>query len=107
MKRQLVAFLILLCSLASDFSWADERPNIVLVMADDHGYGGTGFTGHPFVKTPTEITFDLRENCCDHSAQTVAGSIKLFSLETKPARLAGPALRSSNRLEVSRPVSAR
>ncbi|MCL4163994.1 UNVERIFIED_CONTAM: hypothetical protein GTU68_045855, partial [Idotea baltica] len=21
-------------------------------MADDHGYGDTGFTGHPFVQTP-------------------------------------------------------
>ena len=31
---------------------AAERPHIILVMADDQGYGDAGFTGHPFVKTP-------------------------------------------------------
>lgn len=31
---------------------AAKAPNIVLVMADDQGYGDTGYTGHPFVKTP-------------------------------------------------------
>ncbi len=31
---------------------ASDLPNIILVMADDHGYGDTGFTGHPFVQTP-------------------------------------------------------
>ncbi len=29
------------------------RPNIVLVMADDQGWGETGYNGHPTVKTPT------------------------------------------------------
>ena len=29
-----------------------KQPHIVLVMADDHGYGDCGFTAHPFVRTP-------------------------------------------------------
>jgi arylsulfatase A-like enzyme len=29
-----------------------ERPSIVLVMADDHGWGDTEYNGHPVVKTP-------------------------------------------------------
>ena len=33
-------------------TFAKKQPHIVLVMADDHGYGDCGFTGHPFVQTP-------------------------------------------------------
>ncbi len=29
-----------------------SRPNIVLVMADDQGWGETGYNGHPHLKTP-------------------------------------------------------
>jgi arylsulfatase A-like enzyme len=31
---------------------AAERPNIILVMADDQGWGDTGYHGHPELKTP-------------------------------------------------------
>jgi len=30
-----------------------ERPNIILCMADDQGWGGVGYNGHPRLKTPT------------------------------------------------------
>ena len=31
---------------------ASARPNIVLMMADDQGWGETGYNGHPHVQTP-------------------------------------------------------
>lgn len=31
---------------------AGKNPNVILVMADDQGYGDAGFTGHPTLKTP-------------------------------------------------------
>lgn len=47
--------LLLLCLTLPDFAnvrAAADRPHIVLLMADDMGYGDAGFTGHPFVRTP-------------------------------------------------------
>lgn len=31
---------------------AQERPNIVLLMGDDHGWDEVAYNGHPYVKTP-------------------------------------------------------
>ncbi len=45
---------LLLCSLFPLHSAAAEaaRPNFVLVLADDQGYGDMGYTGHPHAITP-------------------------------------------------------
>lgn len=62
MKRSAPISGILLCVLgagcASDHTvegaaaGAAERPNMVLVMTDDQGYGDFGFAGNPVVQTP-------------------------------------------------------
>ena len=31
---------------------AQDRPNIILLMGDDHGWEETGYNGHPYLRTP-------------------------------------------------------
>jgi len=49
---RLFLFLLLglFCSSIADA--AQRRPNVVLVMADDQGWGQTGYNHHPILKTP-------------------------------------------------------
>lgn len=45
--------LLALCSLAcGPLLAAEARPNVILMMGDDHGWEETGYNGHPHVKTP-------------------------------------------------------
>jgi arylsulfatase A-like enzyme len=52
MKSQFALSVILLIVLSAGIANAAARPNIVLVMADDMGWGQTGYYNHPVLKTP-------------------------------------------------------
>jgi arylsulfatase A-like enzyme len=63
MRLALVALAILFSFTAT--STAADKPNIVLVMADDQGWGDMAYNGHPTLKTPnfdkaaaSGLTFD-------------------------------------------------
>ncbi|MEC8941735.1 MAG: sulfatase-like hydrolase/transferase, partial [Verrucomicrobiota bacterium] len=48
MRILLPAFFLLIAFIPCDA----QKPNIVLVMADDMGWGQTGYYNHPVLKTP-------------------------------------------------------
>lgn len=50
----LVTVLVIFASQGGELFAAKEspKPNIILVMADDQGWGDVGYNGHPFVQTP-------------------------------------------------------
>ncbi|NQZ57704.1 MAG: sulfatase-like hydrolase/transferase [Lentisphaeraceae bacterium] len=45
-------YLLLACTLLAVLLNASEKPNIILVMADDQGWGQTSYNNHPILKTP-------------------------------------------------------
>lgn len=52
MKKYVHLVLLLASALTVRAAESPARPNIVLVMADDQGWGDTGYNGHPELKTP-------------------------------------------------------
>jgi arylsulfatase A-like enzyme len=48
---RVIGLIGIVCALSS-FVSADQRPNIVLLMGDDHGWDETGYNGHPHLHTP-------------------------------------------------------
>ena len=52
MKPSSAFVAALLCVPSLGAAEPAKRPNVVLVMADDQGWGDTGYNGHPELKTP-------------------------------------------------------
>jgi len=52
MMKCLRIVLIAACLSVSWSALAAERPNFVMIMADDLGWGDVGYNGHPHLKTP-------------------------------------------------------
>ncbi len=47
-----IAMMFVLATLAAFVDRASARPNVILVMTDDQGYGDLGVHGNPFIRTP-------------------------------------------------------
>ncbi len=52
MKHHLLLFLALLATPLPAADLAGTRPNIILIITDDQGYGPIARHGHPWIKTP-------------------------------------------------------
>ncbi|MCK0134939.1 sulfatase-like hydrolase/transferase [Arenibacter sp. S6351L] len=52
MKGTVILFILIIGGFQVLSAQETQRPNIILVMSDDQGWGQTGYNNHPILKTP-------------------------------------------------------
>lgn len=52
LTQTLLSLLFLLLIMCMRVAIAQDRPNVILIMTDDQGYGDMGFYNHPYLITP-------------------------------------------------------
>lgn len=96
MKFRLLILVVLLTGL--QMSKANDRPNLIVVITDDQGYGDLGCYGNPLIKTPA-----IDEFCSD----AVWFSNFHVSTTCAPTRGALMTGRHTNRLNVQHTIAGR
>jgi len=60
-KNTITVYLLLLAQLITGFHLnAAEKPNVILIMSDDQGWGQVGYMDHPHLKGKTPHFFRMR-----------------------------------------------
>jgi len=102
MRKHLVRLLIALIVIVSFSSFANAanqaKPNVVIVITDDQGYGDLGSRGNPIIKTPNLDSF---------AEESVRFTNFHVSTTCAPSRGAIMTGRHSNRLNVHHTISGR
>ncbi len=77
---------------------AAEKPNIIIVITDDQGYGDLGCNGNPYILTPTIDDF------CDEAVSFTNFHVSTTCAPTRGALMSG---RHTNRVNVFHTISGR
>ncbi len=88
MKPAIPTLLTIACLLST--ASAAEKPNVILIMTDDQGYGDLACHGHPFIETPNlDKLFRESVRLTDYHASPVCSPTRAALLTGRYCRHVG------------------
>lgn len=100
MKKSIVLLLLLLLASGTGLfaSGPADKPNLIIVITDDQGYGDLGCHGNPYIKTPALDEF------CDEAVSFTNFHVSTTCSPTRGSLMTG---RHTNRLNVFHTIAGR